>query len=162
KRRGKDRLRVLDVDVALTQLRVAEVSVPNQLVSQCPADAGYVEHRRGVLQDRKVPLVEDVLQVVVVRLGLRVWLVEALVARATGELCQHVSVGANPIRCHLRRELVDRVVVNNGVREKGDLHSFLSFGFPSQEKAAILNRCPLMAREAGAEAPAVPSQVISE
>src|SRR5690606_20438938 len=81
KRRGNDRLCVLDVDVALTQLRVAEVSVPNQLVSQCPADAGHVERRRGVLQDRKVPLVEDVLQVVVVRLGLRVWLVEALVAR---------------------------------------------------------------------------------
>src|SRR5690606_39867827 len=90
-------VRFIESNETLTQLRVAEVSVPNQLMGQCPADSGHVERRRGVLQDRKVTLVEDVLQVVVVRLGLRVRLVEALVARATGELCQQVSVGADPV-----------------------------------------------------------------
>src|SRR5690554_7492667 len=66
-------------------------------MGQRPADSGHIKRRRGVFQDRKVTLVEDVPQVVVVRLSLRVRLVEALVTRTPGELCQQVSVGADPV-----------------------------------------------------------------
>src|SRR5690554_1216471 len=113
KRRWNYRLRILDVDETLTQLRVAEVSVSNQLVSQCPANAGHIERRRGVLQYRIMPLVEDVPQVVLIRLSLRVGLVEALVTRTPGELCQQVSVGADPVISNSGSVLPNRLHVRD-------------------------------------------------
>jgi hypothetical protein len=41
-------------DVALGQLRVREMPVPDQLVGQRPGDAGEVEAHRAVLQHREV------------------------------------------------------------------------------------------------------------
>src|SRR5690606_9232467 len=113
KRRGNDRLRVLDVDESLTQLRVRQVPVPNQLMGQRPADSGHIDRRRSMLQDREVPLLEDVREVVVVRLSLRVRLVEALVARTPGELCQQVSVGADPVISNSGSVLTNLLHVRN-------------------------------------------------
>src|SRR5690606_26199630 len=72
------------------------------------------------------------LQAVVVRLGLRVRLVEALVARATGELCQHVSVGADPVIGNSGCVLPNlRHVRDNRLPNQIDLQLFSSqYGWP--------------------------------
>ena len=74
--------------VALRQLRVREVPVPDQLVGAGPRDAGDVERHTRVLEHREVPDVDDVLDVAGVGRGTGIRFGPALVAGAAGELDQ--------------------------------------------------------------------------
>ena len=105
--RGQDDLRVVLGDVALRQLRVGEVAVPDQLVGAGPRDAGDVERHRRVFEHREVADVDDVSQICGVGRGSRVGFGPALIARTAGELHQRgaaVGVGA-PRHVRRRKEL---------------------------------------------------------
>ena len=80
RRRGDDTGVVLG-DEPLRQLRVREVPVPDQLVGARPRDAGDVEGRRRVLEQRRVADLEDMPQIPGVGRGARIGLVPALSSR---------------------------------------------------------------------------------
>ena len=81
-----DDLRVFFRHVALRQLRVGEMPVPDQLVGAGSRDAGDVERHTRVLEHRKVPDVDDVLDVAGVGRGPGIGLGPALIAGPAGEL----------------------------------------------------------------------------
>ena len=92
-----DDLGVVFRHVALRQLRVGEVPVPDQFVGARPRDAGDVERDARMLEHREMPDVDDVPQIAGVGRGLGIGLGPALVARPAGELDQRlatVGVGA--------------------------------------------------------------------
>src|SRR5690606_10921467 len=80
-------------DIAPTNNREGQVSVSSQLSQKSTRNTADKERHRRVLQDTEVPLVDDVLQVVLIPGRLEIRPVERLVAESAGELGQNVRVG---------------------------------------------------------------------
>src|SRR5690606_10544799 len=88
-----NRLSLGVVDIPLTNNREGQVSVSSQLSQKSTRNTADKERHRRVLQDTEVPLVDDVLQVVLIPGRLEIRPVERLVAESAGELGQNVRVG---------------------------------------------------------------------
>src|SRR5690606_9661673 len=92
------------VDVPLTELRVGEVTVPDELVRQRPADPFEEEGPDRVLQDAAVPDPEDVVEVLAVRRPAPDQLVPALEpgVRAEAEVAEPARELGELLARHVR------------------------------------------------------------
>ena len=89
--------------VALRELAVGEVPVPDELVAERPGHPGQVHAHGAVLEDRQVADLEDVPQVALVGRRRRVGLGPGLVAGPAGELRERLPAVRIGVPRHVLR-----------------------------------------------------------